>query len=690
MAFLEKLQDMGLKDSEHVGKKAAYLGAISGAARIMPGFVLTREAYESFVEHNQMRSKIRNLLAIVDSENQERVQGIANEIQKLMMSGNFSREMKDAISEAYFSLNIDEGVPLQELVKSEQEPSVVIRPSPIVEQPGSPLKLVDVKGKERLLQSIKACYASAFTADAIRSRIGQKDKHPSMPVIMQKMVMPYISGDIYMREKDYVVTACYGMGDEKIKPDEYIIADQLEIKTVTVEKQRYAYMGRDDKLEKAELPVAESETQKLNDKQAITLVKLYRKAVASIQADSQGDFQDMQIGFMLDRKRYYFTWAGPKKSEAEEKHREPEKAASDSSKPREQEEKRSPEPSQSQAESNKPKLPKDKSIFSIFKYKGSSSSAEPEKETAPAEEPEQQEPEPEERKAEEAVRRDEEPEPEEPEPEETGVMEEEQHGREAGEAAKRGEEPEQEETIETDEEEPEQPIDEEEEPQEESFIAPKEAEEAPEEEDEDIEEEPVRPDYSQKAESIESDEEEPEEGIEEEVEHVPDSSYDIKTYDSKELADPGEEDEQSRTYDDYESTQEPDEEGKVQISFEDEPEEEDLARPAEEKEDTSVHPLQREEWLQTLKFELSKLLVSCDLMVSNALRTRYAKLFGQEPNIGFDELVDKLHARANLPDPEEIKRIRALRKRFLEKGVPITLEDLEKAYEATENLLKGS
>lgn len=537
MEDLINLREISLDDVDSVGRKAAYLGTLSKKFNVAPGYVLAKGAFDRFIEDNQLRSKIRNLIAIVDPDDDQRLQDVANEIQKLVLGGVLSREAKESLIEAYYSLNIKEDVPLQQLVSSESEPIVVVRTSPLERSPATAhINLIYVKGKDKLISSVIACFASLFTASAIKSRLKQHIKSSSMPVIIQKMIMPYVSGRIVTEEDDFAIKACFGMAEEESKLDSYVVSPELEIKTMSVEKQKVAFMQDtdSDRLAKTELSEVRAEGQKLSDKQIVTLARMYRQAGKLFE-------KPMTIEFIIDKSNYYFIQADEMPSEQAQK-----------------------EPAEEKQEEEQPA----------------------EKSAAQA--------------------------PPEPETQESTLEQE-------------------------DEEEIKIDIDEE-------------------------------PELGEDAVPVEQEPEKEEDQPEPKKENPIFSIFNANKDPDKKMPD----------------IEEP---AKKQEAPRPEPQKPAPAeKPAEPK--AEIHPLKKEEWLETVRYEHSKILLSYDMIILSALKTKYAMVFGEKPSLGLDELVEKLKTRVAVPQEEGIKRIRALRNRLLEQHKSVTIEELQKAYEITERFIR--
>ncbi len=300
--MLEVLNLRQIKSDDEYGSgiKAARLGALSREFNVPPGYVIKREVFDRFIEENQLKGKIRNLVATARGVDDERLQDVANELQKLVFSGRLDDETSESIIEAYYSLNIKEDAPLQELVDSNNDPIAVVRSSPVRPTGNKTnISILHVQGKEKLLKSIIACYSSAFTAEAVRNRLKSGQADYGMAVIIQKMIMPQVSGKIWAEDGVFFINSCFGLSDESTEFDRFAISQELEIMTATAARQKEAYMEdpKTGKLAKIELTDIKAQSRKLSEKQVLALARLYKKS----------GLEGKAIEYLVDKENYYFV-----------------------------------------------------------------------------------------------------------------------------------------------------------------------------------------------------------------------------------------------------------------------------------------------------------------------------------------------------------------------------------------------
>ena len=160
--ILYALGDLG-KDSIHiVGGKAAHLGELIRKGIPIPeGFVLSTSAFERFLNHSPFVKEIREIL---DQEiSLTEIMSISQTINDYIMQTEIISELKDVI--------IDRFSGLQRL--DPEKLNVAVRSSANVEDlsqtsfAGQADTFLCISSVEELLDSIKKCWASLFSARAL-------------------------------------------------------------------------------------------------------------------------------------------------------------------------------------------------------------------------------------------------------------------------------------------------------------------------------------------------------------------------------------------------------------------------------------------------------------------------------------------------------------------------------------------
>jgi hypothetical protein len=702
MQNIINIKQIEQKDVGLVGEKAAFLGKLSNGFNVAPGYVLTNSIFNDFIKYNKFEDRIRHHFTVVEVENQENIENVANELQKLILSGDLSQEAKEGIVESYFSLDIKDNVALSEMVNNESEPLVVVRASPLTQSnTGDYLSLLHVKGKEKLFKSIIAIFASLFSVESIKNIMSQTKKKIEISVIIQKMIIPYISGNISHDSDDIIVKACYGLSDEKTLLDKFVLSNNLEIKTITVERQKTAYMQDVDteKLAKIELTEIKADNQKINEKQAITLARLFKRT----------EFIDKKIEFIIDKENYYFTQVlnmeEKKESNQEKSNNEnvTNNAQNESNTPQNQNVEQPKE--QSSTSESTDSQPKGNTLFNLFSASRgdelpdipSTPDRDPARpvQSAPVEQVEQPQAAPVADEPVQQTNEEEAPVEQVEQPQAASVVDEpvQQTNEEIAPVEQpqtMGDEPvvnqNMDDQVQTESQVPQSSVEEydlsqnnqepevtDEVEEVESFIQTQESQEEVqnEEQKEDNFEENVEIMPDDETVSNEMTHKEVEEFMDDKAETFPET---IEENEASEITQPSIQSEEVLSNEpQYDTNEEAIEENS-----------EALQEPVsnEIKSNQTLHPLSGEEWLQTIRMEHTKMILSYDIVILTALKNKYTQFFNEVPT-SFEELIDRIKSKSEVPYEAEIKKIRELRDNYLEHQKTISMQELKNSYETT-------
>jgi len=249
------------KDSGNVaGGKGANLGEMYKLKLpIPPGFVVTAQAYDYFIEKAGIKDEIKRILEEIDYENTKNLEEKTKQIRDLIVRSKLPKEIENEIIESYETLNVDKskvkGHAMNILKAGSESVFVAVRSSATAEDlatasfAGQQDTYLNIKGNTQLLESVKKCFASLFTARATYYRHKKHFKHEevSLAVIVQKMIDSDKSGVIFTKDpahknENTIIEAVFGLGEGivsgKISPDKYIISKEPEIldKKIAIKK----------------------------------------------------------------------------------------------------------------------------------------------------------------------------------------------------------------------------------------------------------------------------------------------------------------------------------------------------------------------------------------------------------------------------------------------------------------------
>lgn len=298
--FIKWFSELNKDSGKFVGGKGANLGEIYGLkVGVPPGFVVTAQAYDYFIEKANIDDQIKKLLSNIDYENTNQLTETTKKIRELIEKSHFPKEMEEEIIESYENLDTEghDRLHAQDMLKkiSSNEPFVAVRSSATTEDlaeasfAGQQDTYLNVKGKTDLLNSIRKCFASLFTTRATyyRNKKGFKHEQASLAVIVQKMVDSDKSGVIFskdpsMARDDIIIEAVWGLGEGivsgRITPDRYVVSkesEEFKIKEKEINKKKIA-ITRDSSGSKEIVKLNDeiSERQVLKDHEVIRLAEI--------------------------------------------------------------------------------------------------------------------------------------------------------------------------------------------------------------------------------------------------------------------------------------------------------------------------------------------------------------------------------------------------------------------------------
>ena len=240
MPFIATAKDsITIKD---VGGKGFNLVKLINAGFPVPeAFFITANAYEKFVEENELKEDIFGIVEKINFDDVKSLQSASEEIKKIIEGAKMPEEIRNEIIDTYKKLY---GAPALNLdfLKPMDMPFVAVRSSGIMEDiekassAGQYETFLNVKGEENLIKAVLKCWASLYTARVIYYR--HKNNQPqdtSLCVVVMRMINSESSGVAFTIDptnpvqgaNHIVIEACWGLGEMlvqgKVEPDRYIV-----------------------------------------------------------------------------------------------------------------------------------------------------------------------------------------------------------------------------------------------------------------------------------------------------------------------------------------------------------------------------------------------------------------------------------------------------------------------------------
>ncbi|MGB3682433.1 MAG: PEP/pyruvate-binding domain-containing protein [Rubrobacteraceae bacterium] len=216
------------------GGKGANQGELAHSELpVPPGFVVTTAGYRTFVEANDLQGQIIELAAKPEADDPTAYEAVSARIHDLFMAGSVPEDLSEEIRASYDKL-------LSESPGGE-ETAVAVRSSATAEDlpsasfAGQQETFLNVSGPEDLLEAVKECWASLWTARAMayRERQGVEHEAVAMGVVVQAMVSSDVSGILFTANPntgardELIVNASFGLGEAivsgEVTPDSYVL-----------------------------------------------------------------------------------------------------------------------------------------------------------------------------------------------------------------------------------------------------------------------------------------------------------------------------------------------------------------------------------------------------------------------------------------------------------------------------------
>jgi phenol phosphorylase subunit beta len=281
-----------------VGGKSTGLGSmIRAGIPVPPGFAITTHAYRAMLKEGPVEQGIAELLASADPSDVDQLEKISQEIGTLIEDTPMPEDVETAIRSGYAELSaLCSGTP--ESNGSIPDLPVAVRSSATAEDlPGASFAgqqdtFLWVVGADSVVDHVKRCWSSLYTARAIAYRIEQGYDHEKiyMSVCIQKMVNARAAGVMFTlnpingdRSK-VTVDASWGLGEAvasgEVTPDNYLvdkIAMRIARRTVSTKAIEYRANPDERRVDKVDVPEDRTDIPCLEDEEILFLTRLARR-----------------------------------------------------------------------------------------------------------------------------------------------------------------------------------------------------------------------------------------------------------------------------------------------------------------------------------------------------------------------------------------------------------------------------
>ncbi len=284
-------EELTKDDVPLVGGKNANLGEMLRAGiPVPPGFAVTAYAYKVFLEKTGIKDKIYQIIKETVKEGKpEEYQEASRKIRELIEKTPMPKDIEEAIRQAYRELEKRLGI---------KNPRVAVRSSATAEDlpdasfAGQQETYLNVSGEDEVVEKVKKCWSSLFTARAIYYRESKGFKHEKvlMSVAVQKMVNSRSAGVMFTihpatgEENKIVIEGSWGLGEAvvggKVTPDDFVVdKNTMEIISREIHEKKIAILWDPEKKRnvEVELPAGPEELPEIEKKYGKAIAEMIKK-----------------------------------------------------------------------------------------------------------------------------------------------------------------------------------------------------------------------------------------------------------------------------------------------------------------------------------------------------------------------------------------------------------------------------
>ena len=250
LRFTRRLDDAGLK-LDVAGGKGANLGVLARAGLPVPAaFVIATDAYHHFVRVNRLQDWAARAAAGAAGDACGSIDDVSAAIRARFADAPMPVEIADAIGAAYDGLRA-RSVAVRSSATTEDLPELSFA--------GQQESVLQVVGRESVLEAVVRCWSSLWTARAIayRNLNGVAHDDARLAVVVQQMVESEASGVLFTanpltgRRSEFVIEATLGLGEAlvsgQVEPDRFVVEPaQRRVVRKTLGRKALVVRGRPD------------------------------------------------------------------------------------------------------------------------------------------------------------------------------------------------------------------------------------------------------------------------------------------------------------------------------------------------------------------------------------------------------------------------------------------------------------
>ncbi|MFP4633470.1 MAG: phosphoenolpyruvate synthase, partial [Candidatus Aenigmatarchaeota archaeon] len=284
-------KELGADDVDLAGGKNASLGEMINQVNVPvpPGFALTSEGYDLFVEEAGIRDDIRRILEGADLDDVNELREGGKKVRELIKSCEIPQQLKYELKKKYRKLS--DKLDTEDVLVAVRS-SATAEDLPDASFAGQQETYLNVSGVEELLEATKNCIASLFTDRAISYREDKGFDHfkVKLSVGIQEMVHSLSSGVMFSIDPDsgfedvVYINGSWGLGEMvvggEVNPDEFVVFKPTgKLISKDLGEKKEMMVREDGENIRKEIPEKKKNSYVISDEEAEKLGE-YAKSIA--------------------------------------------------------------------------------------------------------------------------------------------------------------------------------------------------------------------------------------------------------------------------------------------------------------------------------------------------------------------------------------------------------------------------
>lgn len=323
LRFVRWFEEVGIEDVPLVGGKNASLGEMVRelgqlGVKVPEGFAVTAEAFRYFLQANGLGAPIREQLRELNPHDPDDLARRTRLIRNLILRASLPEDLEGEILLAYRELSRRAGIEdLMVAVRS----SATAEDLPTASFAGQHESYLGIQGEAELLEAVKKCFASLYTARATRYRVDMGFPHEKvlLSVGVQRLVRSDLasSGVIFTLDTEtgfdgvVMLEGVWGLGENivqgKSTPDRFYVHKEtltkgykpLLWKKLGAKELRLVYDTERHRLRNNPVAPAERNQWVLSNEEVLTLAR-WAVAIEQHYSKKRGSPTPMDIEWAKD------------------------------------------------------------------------------------------------------------------------------------------------------------------------------------------------------------------------------------------------------------------------------------------------------------------------------------------------------------------------------------------------------